>query len=143
MFPLHTTLPVLLVSYIIEEWLPCSQNGYRVHRMVTVFTEWLPCSQNGYRVHKTLPLDPNLSHANPVHALISFFFEDHFSIILPSTPSSTKSFFPLGFPAKTLYIPSPKCPTCPSHSIFYFITLCYLMRGANLQPRHAFPLVVS
>jgi hypothetical protein len=59
-----------------------------------------------YRVHKILPLDPNLSQVNPVHTLTPFFFKDHFSIILPSTPSSNKSFFPLDFPAKTLYISS-------------------------------------
>jgi len=71
-----------------------------------------------YRVYKILPLDRNLSHLKPVHALTSFSFQGHFNIILPSTPSSTKSFFPLGFPAKTLYIYSLKCSTCPSHAIF-------------------------
>jgi hypothetical protein len=43
----------------------------------------------------------------------------HFGPILPSTPWSSKWFFPSGFPTKTLYkfLPSPMHATCPTHLI--------------------------
>jgi hypothetical protein len=43
-----------------------------------------------YRVHNSPPLVPALSHRNLFHTLPQLFFNIHYSIILPSTPRSSK-----------------------------------------------------
>jgi len=39
-----------------------------------------------YGVDKIPPLDPIMSHMNPFHTLVSYFFKTYFNIILLYTP---------------------------------------------------------
>jgi hypothetical protein len=54
-------------------------------------------------VQKSSPLDTILSQVNHLHALTPSLFTIHLSSSLPSTPRSSKWFFPSGFPTKILY----------------------------------------
>ena len=72
-----------------------------------------------YCVYKNpLPISI-MSQINPVHAPSFHFLKIHINIILPSTPGSSKWFFPSGFPTKTLYAPLlfSILATCPSYPI--------------------------
>ena len=60
-----------------------------------------------YRTHKRPAPVPILCQPNPVNTLKSHLLEIHPNIIHPSTPRSLHGLFPSGFPAMTLYIPSP------------------------------------
>jgi len=69
-----------------------------------------------YGVHNSSPLDPLLSHTNPVHASPSHFLKFNFNIILQHTPRFPSGLFPSDFPTKTMYKPllSPKRATRPA-----------------------------
>ena len=56
-----------------------------------------------YRIHNSLPPVTILSQINPVYGLPSYFLKNYFDVILPSTPRSRMSSFPLIFPR--LYAP--------------------------------------
>jgi hypothetical protein len=51
-----------------------------------------------YRVHKSPALHPVLSQINPLHTLIPFCLKINCNTVLPSTPRSSKSFFPFRLP---------------------------------------------
>lgn len=51
-----------------------------------------------YCVHNGSPTVPVTRHMNPVHRLLSYFFETHFNIILQSVPRSTKCSLPFRSP---------------------------------------------
>jgi len=72
-----------------------------------------------YCVHNNLLLVPILSQINPVHALISCFFKIHSSVILPSTPRSSKWSLIFKFPDQNFVCMSHLSHTCnillPSH----------------------------
>jgi len=74
-----------------------------------------------------------LSLINPIHASQFHLLKIHFDTILPSMPRSSKWFFPLGLPTKTLFAPSlsPICATCPIHLIIDLITQRYLVRSTQ------------
>jgi len=42
-----------------------------------------------YCLYRSPPLDPILSHLNPVHTFTFYFFKIHFKIIFPSMPRSS------------------------------------------------------
>jgi hypothetical protein len=54
-----------------------------------------------------VPLDPVLSHVNPLHATSHYYFKIHFNVILPPTPIYiyvySKCLFPSRFPRKILH----------------------------------------
>ena len=64
-----------------------------------------------YDVHKCQPVVPILSQMNPVHALLHYFFETRFNIILLSIPGSSKWSFSPRFHFSSV------CTICPSHLI--------------------------
>jgi hypothetical protein len=88
-------------SHLASEEIPCHLWNFEVH----------------YCVHKSLPLDPVLSHVNPVHAWTPFFIIC-FNIVFP-LPWSLNGFFPSGFQTKILYafLTFPMHVTCPTHLI--------------------------
>lgn len=51
-----------------------------------------------FRIHNSPPLDPILSHVNPVHAHRNYLFTIHLNIILSSTLWSSNSSLPLSVP---------------------------------------------
>jgi hypothetical protein len=65
-----------------------------------------------FRIHHNPPLDPILSHRNPVHALRNYFFTIHLNITLASTPWSSNWSLPLSilpdfkatFPLRSAYV---------------------------------------
>jgi len=77
------------------------------------------------RIHKIPPPGPVLSQIDPVYVFPLYLLQDHFNIIIPSTPVSFKWFFPSRCPTKTLHprLISPIRATCPTHLI---ITISYL-----------------
>ena len=79
---------------------------------------WKPEVHN--RIHKIPPPAPVLSQINPLYVFLSCFLQLHFNINIPSTPVSSKWFFPSRFPTKTLYprLVSPIHATCPAYLIF-------------------------
>jgi hypothetical protein len=54
-----------------------------------------------YVIHKNPPMDPTLSHVNPIHTFTNFF-KIHFNIILLSMPVS-QMVFSFRLPTKTIY----------------------------------------
>ena len=75
-----------------------------------------------YPLNNGPPLDPILSHINPVHPSLFHFLQTHFISIFPPTPGSS---FPQVSPPKTLYaaLPYPVHTTCPDHLILLTRTI--------------------
>lgn len=71
---------------------------------------------------------PILTHMNPAHSLPPYFSGILFNIIHPSTPVSSKSLLPSGFPAKILYsFIISQCMTYVLLSLsFYYLNTTYL-----------------
>ena len=90
-------------------WFAASQEITRISRNPKVH----------YRTHKRPPPVSILGQLNPVHIHTSHLLEIHPNIIHPSTPRSSRWFFPSGFPSVILYMPllSPTRATCPAHVI--------------------------
>jgi len=58
-----------------------------------------PC---GTRIHKSPPLDPVLSHLNPVHTVTYYLLKTHFNFVLPFLSSSSKWSLPFRFSGRFL-----------------------------------------
>ena len=82
---------------------------------------WDSVVQN--RIHNSSPLVLTLSQINPIHALPANFLKINFTIILPSTPRSSKWPLSVGFPHQNLVETSPLPHTCymphRSHSSWF------------------------
>jgi len=61
-------------------------------------------------VYKSLPLDPVLSHMNPVYILIPYFCKIQLNVALPTMPRSSKW--------SLLFILSSVCISHPSHKCY-------------------------
>jgi hypothetical protein len=85
-----------------------------------------------FHLHKNL--NPILSQFNPVHTVTHYILKTRFHISLPSTPTSPKSLFPLGFRLKLHFISPPCVLNVPPISSLYL----YLARSTNYEaPNHA------
>jgi hypothetical protein len=79
--------------------------------IVTRFVKRYPAFFMEPEKDKRQPLDPILSHTNPVHPIDPYLRKVHLNVIFPP--------FPSGLPTKTLQTPLPSsmCTTCPAHLI--------------------------
>jgi hypothetical protein len=73
-----------------------------------------------YRVHNIPPLDPILSHPNPVRRIVPYFPKVHLNVILPPTPRSSQWSLLFG-------------PYSLTHLLTYLLT--YLLHGADYYLR--------
>jgi hypothetical protein len=72
------------------------------------------------RVYSSRLLISVLSQIDPIHIIPSYFFQNHFIMILQPIPSSFKLFSPSGFRTKLLYalIFFPMCAICAADPFF-------------------------
>jgi hypothetical protein len=97
-----------------------------------------------FRVHDSSPLVPVLGRIIPVHAVPSYFCQIHFSIILPSTPWSSSSLCPSGFPTRTMrtFHLSPIRATCSASHIFFDL-VCRLLFHDEYKSLNPFIMQLS
>jgi hypothetical protein len=64
-----------------------------------------------YNVPNSPPFGPILSHISGVHGHSVYYFRTHFNIILQSTPTSSKWFFPVSCPYQNISLRVSACQT--------------------------------
>ena len=114
---LFTYILTYLLIYYMEQSPSWEANKFSANHEIPQIL----CNQKiHYHVHKCSPPVRILSQLDEAHALTSHFLKIHLSIMLPSTPGSSKWFLSLGFHHETrVYtptLPHTSYMSRPSHS---------------------------